>query len=143
MIGFEPVFIDSPCFIYLVENNLEFGDRVYRFFIEEQSIKENSLITSVISVSEFNVKPFRENDSNLLMDFRRVIDAFHISVLDINTSMANEAAKLRAKYSFLKTADALQLGSAINFNCKRFVTNDIRLKTITEIDVVLIRDLKN
>ncbi len=141
MTGFEPVFIDSVSFIYLVENHPEYSDRVSDFLIEEFSIKENTLITSVITISEFSIKPIRENDFKLLVDFQETVEHFHVTILDINQAVAHQAAKLRAKYHSLKTVDALQLASAIFYGCKRFLTNDTRLKSVSEIDIILIKNL--
>jgi predicted nucleic acid-binding protein len=62
-------------------------------------------------------------------------------VVDINLEAAEISSSLRAKYQSLKSFDALQLASAISNNCKVFVTNDKRLKTITEINVLTMDDL--
>ena len=99
------------------------------------------MITSLVTISEFSVKPYKENDLELLNDFQIVLETFHVAVLDINRVIATNAGKLRAKYQSLKTVTALQLASAIYFGCKRFLTNDIRLKQVSEIEVVLIKDL--
>jgi predicted nucleic acid-binding protein len=140
MIGFDAVFIDSVAFIYLIENHPKYFDRVRRF-IGREIENENSLITSVISVSEFCVKPFRENDTTILADFKEALEQLEIRVLDINFDIAEQSSRLRAKYKSLKTADALQIASALSFNCKRFLTNDLPLKSIEEIEVILIEDL--
>jgi predicted nucleic acid-binding protein len=140
MIGFDAVFIDSVSFIYLIENDPKYFERVRRF-ISREIENENQLITSVISISEFCVKPFRENDTAILADFKEALEQLDIMVLDINFKIAEDSSKLRAKYKFLKTADALQIASALSFSCKRFLTNDFQLKSIQEIDVILIEDL--
>ncbi len=41
---------------------------------------------------------------------------------------------------FLRTPDALQLATAIHHNCNKFLTNDKKLKQISEIKVILITD---
>jgi predicted nucleic acid-binding protein len=140
MIGFDPVFIDSVAFIYLIENHPKYYTRVVEF-ISREIAKENQLITSVISVSEFCVKPFREEDTTLLADFKETLELLSVKVLDINLKIAEGSSKLRAHYKFLKTSDALQIASALSFNCKRFLTNDIQLKSIKEINVILIKEL--
>jgi predicted nucleic acid-binding protein len=110
-------------------------------FIGREIEKENPLITSVISVSEFCVKPFRENDTTVLSDFKEALDQLDIRILDIDFKIAEHSSRLRAQYKFLKTSDALQIASALSFNCKRFLTNDLQLKSIKEIEVILIEDL--
>jgi len=48
---------------------------------------------------------------------------------------------LPAKYQFLKGMDAFQLVLSINEKCGRFITNDKKLKRVTEIDVKTMEDL--
>ncbi len=142
MIGFDSVFIDSVAFIYLIENHPTNYTKV-EDFLSQEVVKENPLVTSVITVSEFCVKPFRENDNAILLDFKNTIEGLNIKVLDINCKIAEGSSKLRAKYKFLKTSDALQIASALLFACKRFLTNDVQLKQITELQVILIEELNN
>ena len=99
------------------------------------------MVTSVITVSEFCVKPFQENDNTVLLDFKNTLEELNVKVVDISWKIAENSSKLRAKYKFLKTADALQIASAISLNCKRFFTNDVQLQNISEIKIVLIQDL--
>jgi predicted nucleic acid-binding protein len=128
MTTFESVFIDSVSFIYLVENHPKYFDRVSQFLIEEVVQNENILITSVLTISEFSVRPIRDNDKALLLDFTNVLDRFNFKVFDITLEIARKAASLRALYPYLKTVDALQLATAIIFGCSRFLTNDFKLK---------------
>ena len=111
MTGFNSVFIDSVAFIYLIENHPKYYTKVSEF-ISLEIAKENQLITSVISISEFCVKPFREEDTALLSDFKETLEQLSIKVLDINYKIAEHSSKLRANYKFLKTSDALQVVSA-------------------------------
>ena len=140
MIGFDSVFVDSVAFIYLIENHPTYYGKVEDFNSQEVQ-KENPLVTSVITVSEFCVKPFQESDNTVLLDFKNTLEELNVKVVDISWKIAEDSSKLRAKYKFLKTADALQIASAISMNCKRFFTNDIQLQNISEIKIVLIQDL--
>ncbi len=139
MIGFDSVFVDSVAFIYLIENHPTYYGKVEDFNSEVQ--KENPLVTSVITVSEFCVKPFQESDNTVLLDFKNTLEELNVKVVDISWKIAEDSSKLRAKYKFLKTADALQIASAISLNCKRFFTNDVQLQNISEIKIVLTQDL--
>ena len=80
MTGFNSVFIDSVAFIYLIENHPKYYTKVSEF-ISLEIAKENQLITSVISVSEFCVKPFREEDTALLSDFKETLEQLSMKVL--------------------------------------------------------------
>ena len=48
-----------------------------------------------------------------------------------------EAADLRARFN-LRTPDAIQVATAIIAGAQAFITNDARLKSVTEIPVLLI-----
>jgi predicted nucleic acid-binding protein len=52
-----------------------------------------------------------------------------------------QAAELRAKYN-LRTADALQVASALSVNCDTFLTNDKQLNRLTELRVLVLDDLE-
>ncbi len=64
-----------------------------------------------------------------------------IDIFDITIGVAKEAAKIRAKYN-LKTPDAIQLATAIIFGADLFLTNDGRLKPVTEIEIVVLSEVK-
>ena len=55
--------------------------------------------------------------------------------------MARKAFKLRAKYDFLKSMDALQISVALEKNCDQFLTNDKKLKKVSELQIVIIEEL--
>ena len=141
MTALDPVFLDTASFVYLVENDVRYAQLVADFLALEFA-QENSIMTSVLTVCEFNVKPIREDDTKLLEDFQNTLEHLNTKIFDINLKIANRAAELRAKYKSLKTIDALQISCAINSGCKRFLTNDMRLKSVTEIQVVLVEELK-
>lgn len=59
------IFIDTAPFIYLIEKHPEFIDRIKRYFTELY-IDQVELVTSVITLSEFGVKPQKEGKSELI-----------------------------------------------------------------------------
>ena len=65
----------------------------------------------------------------------------NISSDNIDLSVSDAAARLRAKYPSLKSIDALQLAAAIKGQCEVFMTNDRRLKQVSEIRVILLEEL--
>ena len=64
-----------------------------------------------------------------------------IDLTEINYDIAFKAAELRANYKFLKGIDSLQISSAIESNCDCFITNDERLKNISNIKILSLTDL--
>jgi predicted nucleic acid-binding protein len=54
--------------------------------------------------------------------------------------VAARAAELRARYR-LKLADALQLALALQAGCEAFLTNDLALRRVAELRVLVLDDL--
>jgi predicted nucleic acid-binding protein len=50
-----------------------------------------------------------------------------------------QAAQIRAKYNF-KTPDAIFIATAIEEGAEVFITNDIRLKKMDEINCIVLSD---
>ena len=140
MIDFESVFLDTSPFIYLIENNPRFGLAV-KSYIAEKVSREASFITSVITVSEFQVNPKRVNNSKPIRDFQNMIDELQFKIFDITLDVAEIASTLRAKYDSLRSLDSLQIAVCMKYNCKTFLTNDLRLKPVKEIKVIARNDL--
>jgi predicted nucleic acid-binding protein len=64
----------------------------------------------------------------------------NLNLLSISPEIAESAGRLRAKYNSLRTMDAIQLSAAIKAEVDIFVTNDIKLKQVTEVRVVVLND---
>jgi predicted nucleic acid-binding protein len=53
----------------------------------------------------------------------------------------NRLAQFRADLN-LSLADALQVATALAADCDAFITNDLRLKRVSRINVIVIQELK-
>ena len=135
------VFIDTAPFIYLVENNLKYAGKVEQY-ISECFYADTDIITSVISYMEFCLVPIREKKPEVIKSFEQLLLRFNVPLEEINLSIAQRAARLRAKYIFLRGLDALQLSAAIENGCKEFLTNDFNLAPISEIKIVIVEKWK-
>jgi predicted nucleic acid-binding protein len=140
MTGSDKIFLDSSCFIYLVENHPKYYVTVGNFI---SNARENDcvLFTSVITTAEVLVKPKKDENEALIKDFLDTLNALNFVVLNIDFTIAKLSATLRAKYSFLKGLDSLQIASALSFGGTKFLTNDRQLSRITEIEIILIEEL--
>jgi predicted nucleic acid-binding protein len=56
----------------------------------------------------------------------------------IDESVRETAARMRAKYGWLRTPDALQIATAINHQAQVIVTNDDRWQQLVEIEVAIL-----
>jgi predicted nucleic acid-binding protein len=140
MIVSDSVFLDTSPIIYLIENNPSFYSKISSYLAD--SIKKDiPILTSVISIAEFGVRPKRINNLELITEMEQMLSVLQVKVLDINIEIAEISSSLRAKYQSLKSFDALQLASALSVDCNSFVTNDKKLKMVTEINILLIDEL--
>lgn len=133
-------FIDTSPFIYLIENNPQFAAKT-RKFIMDAVINNEELITSVITIMEFGVIPQKKGRQDLILKFEDFLKIMNISIEEIDQEMARKAFQLRAKYDFLKSMDALQISVALEKNCDQFLTNDRKLKKVSELQIVIIEEL--
>lgn len=141
MIEFNKVFVDTAPFIYLLEKSdlyLQTTEEFFNYCLEH----DKAILTSVITVEEYSVMPYRDNNTNLVADFQRLISATDTEVLCIDEKTADKAAQIRAKYKNFKAMDSLQLATAVINGADLFLTNDKQLKQFAEINVFTVGDLQ-
>jgi predicted nucleic acid-binding protein len=135
------VAIDTNTLIYLMERHPLYHDLCKEVF---SLIEKGHLvgITSVLLLTEVLTKPLKDNNTGLVRAYKAVISTFPnfvIKQIDKQTSVL--AAELRAKYG-VKTPDALFLATAILENADVFVSNDVRLKRIEELNFLILDEYK-
>ncbi|MDR2840763.1 MAG: PIN domain-containing protein, partial [Paludibacter sp.] len=85
--------------------------------------------------------PLRDGNTALAKQYEDILlQAENFDIYEINTEIAKETARFRAKYN-IKTPDAIQLATAIYCSSDYFLTNDLRLKTIKELNIITLSDL--
>ncbi|MCI8940672.1 MAG: type II toxin-antitoxin system VapC family toxin [Dorea sp.] len=134
------IYIDTSPYIYYLEKNLEYGDRVKEFLMDNYN-SGKEFVTSTITIEEYSIIPYRENNIKLLKDFDMLIEDTETDVIDITKSVAKKAAQIRADYKSFKAMDALQLASAVKNGCGVFLTNDKQLRQFKELTVITMDDL--
>lgn len=140
MIESRRIYIDTSPYIYYLEKNLEYGNKVKEFFMEQYN-SGKEFVTSVITIEEYSIVPYRENNIKLLNDFDLFIEDTETEVVEITTSIAKKAAQIRAEYKNFKAMDALQLAAAVKSGCGVFLTNDKQLRQFKELTVMTMDDL--
>ena len=134
------VFIDTAPIIYYLQAHPEFGPLAREVVI---AIESGSLTaySSVLTLTEVLIKPVAINDAALAQKFVQFIKhAKHLTLIDISEGIAETAGNLRGHYSFLKTVDALQLAAALDVGADAFITNDIKLKNINKLPIIVLKD---
>ncbi len=137
MIAFGKIFFDTAPFIYLLENHPKYGQIVDDFIVEPVS-NNVTFVTSILSLAEFGVIPERNNRQDLIDNFDDLLRNASFQIPEIERQTAIKAYQLRAKYPSLKAMDSIQLAVAINSGCDHFFTNDFKLKSISEINILIV-----
>lgn len=138
--GARRIFLDTPPVVYLVEANPEFGGLVQEVF-QTMEQREITTVASPVTLAECLVLPFRSQQALAEQSFRALLtEAEGMSFVDIDAAIGVKAAVLRAKYG-LKLPDALQVAVAVCSGCNGFLTNDRALKSVEELNVIVLRDL--
>jgi predicted nucleic acid-binding protein len=82
-------------------------------------------MTSVLTLLEVLVRLLRRGLSDLAREYRELLSvATGISLFPIEAETSELAARLRAKYDWTRTPDAIQVGTALQRGAELIVTND-------------------
>jgi len=134
----KKIFLDTAPLIYFMEAESAFMSLLSDLFSPSNNCR---FITSVITLSEVLVMPLREGKIQLAEQYKEILTmSENIHILDINIDIAGEAATIRANYS-IKTPDAMQLATAKYGIVDYFLTNDLRLKSFKDLNVITLSDL--
>lgn len=140
MIEFNRVFVDTAPIIYYLENSALYMKAIKKFFTK--CLEENiQIVTSAITVEEYLVYPYSSGKMDFANNFKRFLEYMNIEVVDIDSEIAEKAAKIRGQYKNFKAMDALQIATAIVIGCDMFFTNDKQLRQEKEIPCMTMDDL--
>ncbi len=136
----KSIFFDTSPLIYYLDGFEPYASKVEKFMLSAMDEKA-FLYTSTITDTEYFVYPYREKDFVKIIGYKSFLQNAHFLKISVGEDIAEKAAQIRAKYQGIKTADSLQLASAIVYECDVFLTNDKQLRQVEEISVLLVDDL--
>jgi predicted nucleic acid-binding protein len=137
----KTLFLDTAPLIYFIEGHSDYQKGLLELFSSADK-GDFTFISSALTLLEVLVKPIRDGRNDIVEKYTKFLtSAKGIDVFDISIGIAKEAAYFRAKYN-LRTPDSIQIATAIVIGADYFITNDNRLATVTEIQVVVLSDLK-
>lgn len=135
------IYLDTAPLIYFIEGHSTYQSVLTSLF-DFNDKGSFSFVTSTVTLLEVLVKPLREGQTAVAKQYRDIlINAQGIEIIDINSTIAEQAALLRAKYN-VRTPDAIQLATSIEAGADYFLTNDNRLKAISEAAVITVSELQ-
>ncbi len=136
----QTVFIDSAPLIYFIEGHTDYQSVLARLF-EENDNGSFTFITSTITLLEVLVLPIRSGRDEIAAQYHKLLTtSANIEILEVTASIAAKAAQLRAKNN-LKTPDSIQLATTIEYRADYFLTNDVKLKNIAGVKVLLLNEI--
>ena len=134
------IYLDTSPFIYYLEQNREYFDRV-RYFFKESYHNNRLLFTSAVTIEEYCVYPLSMGNMQAIDEFNAFLNGMNISVVPVSREIAFDAAKLRTKYKGFKALDSIHLATPQFCQCDLFLTNDKQLRQTQEITVLTMDDL--
>lgn len=138
--GQHKIFLDTMCFIYHTANHPDYSPLTESLF---HHIQTGSIAgyTSQISVIECFSLPEKKQDQLVITAYENLFQQFpNLSIVPLGWEVARTASKLRSKYTNLRTPDAIQIATALWHEADLFLTNDQKLRQITELPVLILAD---
>jgi predicted nucleic acid-binding protein len=132
--------VDTAIFIYHIETHPLYS-RLTTELLDGVESGQWSAVTSVITIMELTVHPWRINRPHIAREYEAFLAHFPNLVLaDVTRDIARRAAQLRARHR-LRPADAIQIATAMRQGATAFVTNDRGLTRLSpDIEVVILDD---
>ena len=139
--GIQRLAVETAPYIYYVENHPIYADKVDAI-IQVVEIMTIEISTSVIALTETLMKPIQTGDQSLIKAYRELFtETDYVRLIPVTFEIADKAAQLRAQYN-LRTPDALHIASAIESGCQALLTNDLGIKRVTELRVLVLDELE-
>jgi len=134
------LFLDTAPLIYFVEKHPT-SAKYLRPVFDRIDKGKLSAFTSPITLAECLVHPCRLNLAELQKDFSDlIVNGKNTVFIPIEQNIAQKAAELRASYN-LSLADSLQIAAALSADCDAILTNDMDMKEIKDIEIVILADV--
>jgi predicted nucleic acid-binding protein len=134
------IYLDTAPVIYLVERHPQFFDQVSAVLhrVDEGQL---TVVASPVTLAECLVGAYRMNQTQAVIDFIDCLTQEKTNFVEISAEIGDRAAQLRVKYN-LALIDALQIATALVAGCEAFLTNDLQLKRVTELKIIVVSELE-
>ena len=139
--GVSRLGFDTAPLIYFVERHPDYID-VAREVFRQVDVGTIEGVTGMISLAEVLVVPKRLNNKILEEAYHDVLlTSRNFTTVEIDVGIADRAADLRTRYK-VKLPDALQVAAALEAGCEAFLTNDEALSAITDLRIIVMKDVE-
>jgi len=134
------IALDTSIFIYQLDVNPSYfplTDAVFAWLEK----RENSAVTSTLSMTELLVPAYRTGDQRLMKTYYGLLKTYpNLTWIPPELDVAAVATRLRADYR-LKIPDAIQAATAVHAKASAFMTNDPVFQRVHELDVLVLGEL--
>ena len=131
------VALDTSPFIYHLEDVAPYSDLTEALFLWITR-PGGRAVTSTLTLLEVLVGPYRARDEARVNEFYARLTTFpHLDWLPPTLEIADRAAGLRAAHG-LRVPDAIQLATARAAGATLFLTNDGRLPSFDDVEVLML-----
>lgn len=125
------VLLDTVAMIYFLEENQRYSRKAEKIFGRIESGELQGVMANLV-FAELLVPLYRSGDPQAAAGLtNRLINFRNLEVITLTTEISREAARLRADYG-LRTPDAIHGATAIINQATGILTNDKRLKALTQ-----------
>ena len=125
------VLVDTVALIYFLEENERYSKKAEAVFARIESGELQGVMASLV-FAELLVPLYRSGNPQAAAGLtNRLINFRNLEVITLTTEISREAARLRADYG-LRTPDAIHGATAIINQATGILTNDKRLKALTQ-----------
>jgi predicted nucleic acid-binding protein len=134
------IAFDASPLIYALERHPTFEARVRRWLDPVLAGELEGVVSSIL-YTELWVGPLKTENTVLQNAYTDLLEGTPtLRVFDVTPRVGKIAAALRSQYA-LKTPDALHLATALEGDADVFLTHDLRLKQVVEMEVWTLEDL--
>lgn len=133
----QVIGLDTAPLIYFIEQNPTYLEVVRAFF---RAMDQGYLrvVTSTLTLTEVLVYPLRLGNRELAEQYQNILFAQeNLTTFSVSPEVAELAAQLRASWN-LRTPDAIQMATAIRGGAAFFFTNDMRLPTVPNLEIIVL-----
>ena len=137
-LGSGPVGLDTPPFIYFIEEHPQYLAVVRPVFV---AMAEGALrgVTSALTLLETLVQPYRIGNAPLAEQYQALLTKSHGLRMDqITIAVLRAASQLRAAHN-IRTPEAIHLATALITRCPVYLTNDRDLPPIPGIRILQVK----
>ena len=134
-------YLDTNLFIYAVEEIAPYAEQI-RPLLQAADRGEIELVTSLLTLAETLVMPYRKKDDALAAVYWELFSSppRGLFVAQLDLAILEQAARLRATLDSVRLPDAIHLATAEAEQCDFFLTNDKRLKIALDLPILVLSD---